>query len=288
MQGRLAFEGGRKGVMTTFERAFADGERSAAAALKAGSAIAAAARIMQKAAQEGDIVRLRRAADRLASATDAARQDVANAKEAWPFSEPEEKEYLADSYEQELLDEAAKAGLTIHSRDARLLAFPSILQILPSELSVRVDRKKVTAIRPSHLVRTLLANQTRRSRYPAERFLESLYSAYRIIVGRSGLGAGVQLARVYDAFTLQPGAAAEYGKSDFARDIFMLDRSGVTRTRSGARLSLPASTGTRGGGGNVFTFVAPDGEVVRYYGLQFTEAKHGDDRSAALVELPSS
>jgi hypothetical protein len=99
-----------------------------------------------------------------------------------------------------------------------------------------------------------------------------LYSAYKIIVGRTGIGTVVQLARVYDAFTLQPGAAAEYGKSDFARDIFMLDRSGVTRTRSGARFSLPASTGTRGGGSNVFTFVAPDGEVVSYYGLQFTEA----------------
>src|SRR3972149_4630195 len=101
LQGRLPFEGGARGVTTTFERAFADAERSAAAAPRAGSAVAAAARVMQKAAQEGDIARLRRAADRLASATDAARQDVANAKTAWPFSEPEEKDYLADSYEQE-------------------------------------------------------------------------------------------------------------------------------------------------------------------------------------------
>jgi len=272
MQGRLLFEGGLRGVTTTFERAFSEAERSAAAAAKAGSAIVAAAKQMQKAAQEGDIAKLRKAAERLSTATDSARQDVANAKTAWPLSEAEEKEYLTDSYEQELLEEAARAGLTIYSRDARLLAFPSIIQLLPSELAIRVDRKRVLAIRPSHLVRTLIANQTRRQRFPVEQFVEALYSAYRIIAGKGGLGSVVLLTDVYQAFTLQPGSARDYDKSDFARDIFMLDRSGLTRTRSGARLSLPASTGTRGGGSNVFTFVAPDGEVVKYYGLEFAEA----------------
>lgn len=257
-------------MTTTFEKAFAEAEQSAAAAAKAASAIVAAAKQMQKAAQEGDITRLRRAAERLASATDSARQDVANAKTAWPFSEAEEKEYLTDSYEGELLEEAAKAGLTIHSRDSRLLAFPSILQLLPGELAIRIDRKRVPTIRPSHLVRTLLANQTKRQRYPVEQFVEALYSAYRIIAGKGGLGSVVLLADVYQAFTLQPGSARDYDKSSFARDIFMLDRSGITTTRSGARLSLPASSGTRGGSRNVFTFVAPDGEVVSYYGLQFT------------------
>jgi hypothetical protein len=80
----------------------------------------------------------------------------------------------------------------------------------------------------------------------------------------------VLLADVYQAFTLQPGAQNEYSSADFARDIFLLDRSGLSTTRSGARLSLPASTGTRSAR-NTFTFVAPDGEVVTYYGLQFTE-----------------
>jgi hypothetical protein len=272
MQSRLLFEGGSRGVTTTFERAFSEAERSAAAAAKAGSGIVAAAKQMQKAAQEGDIAKLRRAAESLGTATDSARQDVANARTAWPFSEVEEKEYLTDSYERELLEEGARAGLTIRSRDARLLAFPSILQLLPSELAIRVDRKRVPAIRPSHLVRTLLANQTKKQRYPVEQFVEALYRAYRFIAaGKGGLGSVVLLVDVYQAFTLQPGSARDYDKSDFARDVFMLDRSGVATTRSGARLSLPASTGTRGGSRTVFTFVAPNGEVVSYYGLRFTE-----------------
>ena len=254
----------------TFERGFAEAERSAVVAARAGGSIGAAAKQMQKAAQAGDLGKLRKASERLTTAADAARKDIANAKTAWPFTDQQEKEYLAESYEAELLEEAARAGLVIHARDARLVAFPSILQLLPPDLALRVDRKKVTALRPSHVVRTLLANQTKKARYPSERFLEALFDAYKLIVGPKG-GGVIRLAQVYQAFTLQPGSASEYDKSNFVRDIFMLDRSGVTRTRAGARLSLPASTGTRGGGSNVYTFVAPDGEVVKYYGLQFSE-----------------
>ena len=255
----------------SFERAFEDAERSAVAAAKAASTIVNAAKQMQRAAQEGDITKLKRAADRLTSATDAARQDVANARTAWPFAEVEEKQYLTDSYEAELLEEAARAGLTVHSRDSRLLAFPSIVQVLPSELAVKVDRKKLGGIRPSHLVKVLLANQKKKARYPAERFLEALHNAYKLIAARGGSGNTILLADVYQAFTLQPGAAADYDRSDFARDVFMLDRSGVTTTRAGARVRLSAAPGLRGRATNVFTFVAPDGEVVSYYGLQFTE-----------------
>ncbi len=272
MQRRLLFERGSTIVTTaTFERAFEDAERSAVAAAKAGATIVDAAKQMQRAAQEGDIIKLKRAVERLTSATDAARQDVANARTAWPFSETEEKQYLTDSYEAELTETASKAGLTVYSRDARLLAYPSIVQILPGDLSVKVDRKKVGGIRPSHLVNRLLANQKKRARYPADRLLESLYNAYRLIAERGGLGSTILLADVYQAFTLQPSAASDYDRSDFARDVFMLDRSGVTMTKSGAHVSLTAAAGARGRAGNVFTFVAPDGEVVSYYGLQFTE-----------------
>jgi hypothetical protein len=76
------------------------------------------------------------------------------------------------------------------------------------------------------------------------------------------------LADVYEALTLLPGTNGDYGKSDFARDLFILDRSGLTRTRAGASLSLPASTGTKGARGT-FSFVAPDGELITYFGVRF-------------------
>ncbi len=255
----------------SFEQAFADAERSAAAAVKAGSLIASSAKQMQRAAQEGDIAKLRRTAEKLAIVSDAARQDVANAKTAWRFSEAEERDYLANGYQTELSEEALRAGLKIYARDARLLAYPSILRIVPSDLSVKVDKKRVSALRPTHLVRALLANQKKKARQPAERFLECLYSTYKIIVPKGDAGAVVKLSQVYQTLTLRPGTAVDYSTSDFALDLFSVDESGIAQTHSGARLSLPASTGTRGGGKDLFTFVAPNGEVRTYYGIRFTE-----------------
>jgi hypothetical protein len=78
----------------------------------------------------------------------------------------------------------------------------------------------------------------------------------------------VRLAAIYNALTLLPGAAADYGQSDFGRDIFLLDRSGVSQTRSGPRLSFPRASGSAKG---VFTFVSPDGETVTYFGIRFAE-----------------
>jgi len=258
-------------VTSSLEDAFAEAGRSAAAAVKAATLLAGAAKQLQKAAQEGDIAKMRKSAERLASASDVARQSAANAKTAWPYSQSEEQEYLAAGYELELLDEAARAGLKIYPRDSRLLAYPSILRIVPTDLSIKIDKKKISALRPTHLVQALVANQKRKSRYPAERFIQALHNAYLIIVPSGETGSVLKLAQIYQALTLQPGAAAEYNKSDFARDLYMVDESGVSRTRSGARFSLHASTGARGGASDLFTFVAPNGELKTYYGIRFTE-----------------
>jgi hypothetical protein len=255
----------------TFEEAFGEVERSAQAAVKAGKQLVSAARALEKAAVEGDIAKIRRASDRLGAATTSARQDIANAREAWPFRDGEENVQFAASYAQELQDEAGREGLKIYERDARLLAYPSILQVLPSDLAVRVDKKRITAIRPTHLVRVLLANQNKKARYPVEKFVESLFDAYKIIEHDWQTGPTMKLSRVYNAFTLLPGASNDYSKSDFSRDLFMLDQSGVNRTKSGHRLTLPASTATRGSKSDLFTFVAPNGEIATYYGIRFTE-----------------
>lgn len=271
MQERLLADESLTHGSVTFEQAFTGVERSASTAVKAGGAIASAARQLQKAAQEGDISKIHKASEKLSAVTIAARQDIANARTAWPFADGEEKEYLAAGYADELCEEAERAGLKIFNRDARLLAYPSILQVLPNDLAVRIDRKRVAAVRPSHLVRILKANQVKKSRFPVERFIESLFNAYKLHATAEDFGSTIKLARVYESLTLLPGASNDYNKSDFARDIFMVDQSGVSRTRSGYRMALPASTATRGSKSDLFTFVAPDGEIATYYGIRFTE-----------------
>ena len=254
--------------MTTFEQGFEEAERAADAAAKAVASLHAATKQLKKAARDGDTAAIRRSSDRLALAVDAVRQEVVNARGSWPFDEQEEEAYLRDGYETELLAAARAAGLRMDHRDGRLLAFPSIVRVQPADRSLRIDRKRVLAIRPSRVVATLKANQTRKSRFAPDRFLEALFRAYRLVAGPGGQGSTQALSDVYDAFTLLPGSAGDYGHSDFARDLFILDRSGLTRTKAGAAFSLPASTGTKGSRGT-FTFVAPDGELVTYFGVRF-------------------
>lgn len=256
--------------MATFERGFDDVANAAATAASAASTLVAAVRQLQKAAGEGDIGRMRKGIERLSVLRDAVQQGLANARNAWGFTPEEEQAYLETQYEQELVELARSVGLNVSQQDRRLVAYPVIVRVLAAERAVRIDRKKVTRLRPSRLVTDLKALQTKKPKLTSERFLETLHRGYRLLVGKSERGKTVALARIYEAVTLLPGVAAEYDRIDFCRDLFLLDRSGLRHTRSGAEFTLPASTGTKGG--RAFSFIAPDGEYVTYYGIRFAEA----------------
>jgi hypothetical protein len=109
-------------------------------------------------------------------------------------------------------------------------------------------------------------------RFKAEPFLASLLRAYECVVAQQGkaLGAVVRLLDVYGVLTLLPGQAREYTKSEFARDLYLLDQTGVTTVGStGRRLRWAASTGTRQAG--VLSTVAKSGQQQRYWGVAFEQ-----------------
>ncbi|MBI4908301.1 MAG: hypothetical protein HY820_32040, partial [Acidobacteria bacterium] len=225
-----------------FEQGFADTERAAVAAEKAISLLSSSVKQLHKAAGEGDLLKIRKLSERLGGILDSAHQEVANAQTAWPFTPAEEEAYLRESYESELIAVAAAENLQIQKRDEGLVVFPSIVRILPAELTVKINKKK-TAVRPSHVVSILKAIQSKKPKARPESFLEVLHRAYRLLVGND-YGKTVKLASIYDALTMLPGSSANYDQTEFVRDLYLLDRSGVTETRSGAVCSLPASTGT--------------------------------------------
>ena len=118
----------------SFERGFADVERAAAAAAKAAHNLSSLTRAMEKAAKEGDLTALDRATDRLDGALAALRQEVANARTAWPMSADEVGRYLVSGYGDELLEAARAAGLVMSERDGRYVAFhPSYVSCRLSE-----------------------------------------------------------------------------------------------------------------------------------------------------------
>jgi hypothetical protein len=253
----------------TFEQGFAEAERAASVAGKAAATLAATVKQLERAASEGDLQKMRKLSERLSVIIDSTRQELANAGAAWPFSPELEEAYLRESYADEIIETARAENLQIQRRDEGLVVFPSIFRILPSERAAKINRKKVQSLRPSFVVKTLKAIQARKQRGTPESLLEVLHRAYRLIVGPE-YGRTVTLVSIYEALTLLPGSTANYDQTDFVRDLFLLDRSGVTRAKSGAAFSLPASTGTKAAKGT-YTFVAPDGETVSYYGIRFSE-----------------
>jgi hypothetical protein len=186
---------------------------------------------------------------------------------SWRF---DAQAYLSGGeYAKEVLALAATDGLAAFEADGRILSYPAIVQVSPGDGTVLIDRKRERRIRPSVLVKTLKALQARPPRFKADAFLESLANAYDIVVSRSGARAGatVKLAELYTVLTILPGSGRDYTKAEFARDLYLLDQSGQTKTRDGRVLRLPASALTRGTG--VFVTVARSGQEKVYAGICF-------------------
>jgi len=255
----------------TFEKGFADTERAAIVAAKSVVNLVGVLRELQKAAAAGDLVAMRKSTDRAAAVLQSLCQDVENTRIAWPFSTDSEEVYMRESYMGEVVEAARLDSVTVQPLDDGYLVYPSVLRVISSDRCVRIDRKKIQGVRPSRLVKLLKAIQSAKPKVAPQQFLELLYRAYRLAAGKEP-GKTLALSTIYEAITLAPGSSSTYGQTEFARDLFLLDHSGITRTKSGARIALPASTGTKGAKGT-FSFVSPEGESITYYGIQFLEGE---------------
>ena len=153
--------------------------------------------------------------------------------------------------------------------DVRLLTYPSVVRVLPNDAVIEIDRKREKRIRPSVVVRRLQALRDRPVRFRAEPFLESVYRAYTLLVAKAGRepGTDIRLGDVHDVLTLLPGQSREYSREEFARDLYLLEESGVDRTRDGMRVAFPAATGTKGRGS--LATVSHDGKVRSYFAVSF-------------------
>jgi hypothetical protein len=231
---------------------------------------AAATRELKKAraaAAVGQVRDLRRA---LAAAVEAARSVTEAAQDAQASYAFDEGEHLSSgAYTKELLAAAGDAGLAMVEDDDRLLCYPSLVRVLPADAALEIDRRRDRRLRPSVVVAALAAAQARPPKGKPEALLESLVSAYELLAAQEGRPDPVlRLDALWRVLTMLPGAARDYSKPEFARDLYLLDQSGVTTTRSGRALHFHASSGTRGTG--VLTTVAKTGQQQRYWGVSFS------------------
>ncbi|HTF10674.1 MAG TPA: hypothetical protein VK659_21130 [Asanoa sp.] len=245
-------------------------ERAVDAALRGATASVRELKRALGAARSGHVRDLRKSLTAARDAAGALADDTRGLADGFDF---DEQAYLSSGgYVKELLAEAEARGLSIVEDDDRLLCYPSLLRILPGDAAVEVDKVRDRRLRPSVLVTALARAQERGPRFKAETFLDSLRSAYELLVSSAATRADavVRLVDIWSALTMLPGQRSQYSKQEFARDLYLLDQSGVTSTpRSRRTLRWAASTGTKGAG--TLITVARNGQQQRYWGVSFTE-----------------
>ena len=217
-------------------------------------------------AATGSVRDLRKALD---SAVGSAEQLLTATQEARASYRIDETAHLSSgAYAEELLALAAERGVAMYEEDERLLCYPSLVRVVPGDAALEIDKRRERRLRPSLVVGLLAAGQNRPPRFRAEPFLESLASAYELLAAREDKPDPVlRLDALWGVLTLMPGQARDYTRPEFARDLYLLDQSGVTATAKGRTLRWHASTGTRGAG--VLTTVARSGQQQRYWGVSF-------------------
>jgi hypothetical protein len=250
-----------------FEEALAVAQAGAEMGLKSAAALTRELRKARTASAGGQVRELRRALDAAAGIAAELTQRLKDVRASYDF---DESGYMASGeYSKELLALASERGLAMFEEDERLLCYPSLIRVLPSESAIEIDRRRERRLRPSVLIGLLGAAQQRPPRFRAEQFIQSLADAYDLVVARAGRKpyAVVRLIDIWSVLTLLPGQGKEYTKPEFARDLYLLDQSGCRQAKDGRAMRLHGSSGTRTAG--VLTTVARSGQQQLYWGVSF-------------------
>jgi hypothetical protein len=256
----------------SLEQALAKTETEADAACKAATAALRSLKKFRAAAQAGNLRELPKAIEVAEQTLADLKRQFTTAKAGWDFNEDA---YLANgAFVAEVLATAGQNGVSIYERDDRLYCYPSLIRVLPNDRAVVIDKTRERRLRPSVLVRHLKELQNRPVRFRSEAFLASLYEAYDTAVktrsrDRRDTAPIIPLVEIYNLLTLLPGQAKEYSRQEFARDLYLLDQSGVTTVRNGAVVSFHAARGNEPVS-RVIPLVTKDGQAKTYYGISFT------------------
>jgi hypothetical protein len=234
----------------------------------AQKALAAAQRQLRQAAEasrQGNLRDLPKLLDGAAEAAGTFAESVLDARRSWAFdgrSHLEEGAYMA-----ELIGSAGAGGLDgVREVDGQLYSFPVVVKVEARDLSLKVGKRTLRGVRPSAVVALLRRLRTQPAKDNLRPLLVAFERAYLAASGGQD-GIAVPLRRVYELLVLRPGQGREYTEIDFLLDVYRLDRGGLQVTPAGRELSLPASTGTKGGKGT--RFVSETGEERYYSSIRF-------------------
>lgn len=257
----------------SLEKALAKTEAEAETACKAATAALRSLKKFRAATQGGNLRDLQKSLETAEQAIADLQRQFTTAKASWDF---DEESYLSNGdFVNEVLATAEQTGVHIYERDDRLYCYPSLIRVLPNDRAVVIDKTRERRLRPSVLVQHLQELQNKPVRFKSETFLESLYDAYSTAVKTRGkerhdTAALVPLVEIYNLLTMLPGQAKEYSRQEFARDLYLLDQSGVATVRGGATVSFHAARGNEAPS-KIIPIVTKTGQAKAYYGISFTQ-----------------
>jgi hypothetical protein len=262
------------------ETALRKTEADTEASLKAAAAVTRSLKRVRTVLRDGNVRELAAALAAVEQTMQALQQQVAMTGSRWDFDEA--GYFASGGYTRELLATAQRLGLDIFEQDDRLYCYPSLVRVLPGERALLIDRGRERRLRPSLVVEHLRSLHERAPRFKPADFLASLFNAYRVLAQRHGSdalerGPVERLTQVYELLTLLPGQSRDYSRQEFARDLYLLDRSGLTETKDHFVVSFPASTGTKSSSG-VITAITETGQERQYWGIAFNRGDHGQSQ----------
>ncbi len=250
---------------TDLETALAQLDGRLAATQKALTAAQRQLKQVAEASRQGNVRDLPRLLDGAAQTAGAFALAALDAKRSWEFDG--QRHLDGGDYVAELMRSAEADGLDgVREVDGQLYSFPVVVKVDARDLSLKVGRKTQRGLRPSAVVALLRRLRTQPAKDNLRPLLTALERAYLAATGGQD-GIAVPLRRVYDLLVLRPGQGREYTEVDFLLDVYRLDRAGAQVTPAGRELSLPASTGTKGGKG--IRFVTETGDERHYSSIRF-------------------
>jgi hypothetical protein len=256
----------------SLEKALSKTEGDVNATLMAAVSVVSSLKKFRIAIGTGNLRELKKIMESSEQAIAALKQQFINTKEGWSF---DSETYVASrAFPEEILETAKEMDVNIFEQDERLYCYPFLIRILPNEFAVQIDKKKERRLRPSTLIGYLKSLQNKPVRFKPEVFMEGLFSAYEILIksrGQDQVGKGIviPLNEIHKLLTIMPGLSKEYSRQEFARDLYLLDQSGIRETKKGFVVSLHAGTG-RELTTSTNKVITREGSVKVYYRISFS------------------
>ncbi|MDO8724008.1 MAG: hypothetical protein Q7J31_17535 [Syntrophales bacterium] len=258
----------------SLEKALAKTEADVEATLKAAGSVVNSLKKFRINIHTGNLRDLKKTIESAEQAIAALKQQFINTKDGWDF---DSENYVASrTFIEEILEMSKSVGVKMFEQDERLYCYPFLIRIIPNELAIQIDKTKDKRLRPSVLLSHLKALQNKPPKFKHEAFLESLFSAYETLIKSHGKDQGSRgyvetLRKIYELLTLLPGQAKEYPLQEFARDVYLLDRSGTTK--KGYDVTLPGVSSGMKKGTKAIRVITQEGQNKLYYGISFSKVK---------------